>query len=623
MGDEGDHTPAEHDGDDSLKGPYCICRGPDDGSSMICCDSCDEWYHLKCIGMSSGTADILSQAGEFHCDRCRPNQKKQAPPPNSPQTNVIKSPKEEKPVVQREASKRQANKEKERTTPKKSLPPTPKKPTEEETTRSTARNWIDAALGGHQSSIADAIESSLFSLYRSTNREYKTKLRSIRFNLQDTKNPQLRANVINGSLTPNDLVTLDVAAMASTEIAELRKARDEQSLNNVVLPEETISVIANKGNVDNSQAEVIVPDLALPTLNYQPAQPVPMVNAPVTEIVVKRSEEEKREGEEKGEGETFDIPSFGEFHKEKKRKTEDDVIPEVIEEKMNTWSGQLKTSSTKFHVRGTPSSTTPPSVVDHMTGVIVQVGRMDIDKMNQYLNQIKFSTSRHLCLLLLEPEGESDKKEYEESIQSFLTNRKALVVNAGQFKESFVVPIEATLTTPPWADTIDLKESVNCFVAAIIIDAPKAEKKEKDREHKKTKSPRDKMSSPPQSQANVYTPQPLPMTQPPLSQQQPPYPYFPNTSYHAGAPYMFNGGGFYNAENKSQPASVAVQHHVPQSVNAMGGYGSGYVTQAYGGGYTQNQHQTPSQPTPSQPISLDPTMLSQLQHLLQTQNVNR
>ena len=28
---------------------YCYCRMPDDGSTMVQCDGCGGWYHLKCI----------------------------------------------------------------------------------------------------------------------------------------------------------------------------------------------------------------------------------------------------------------------------------------------------------------------------------------------------------------------------------------------------------------------------------------------------------------------------------------------------------------------------------------------------------------------------------------------
>ena len=31
---------------------YCFCRKPDDGSLMICCDKCNEWYHGVCVGIT-------------------------------------------------------------------------------------------------------------------------------------------------------------------------------------------------------------------------------------------------------------------------------------------------------------------------------------------------------------------------------------------------------------------------------------------------------------------------------------------------------------------------------------------------------------------------------------------
>nr|XP_054764688.1 uncharacterized protein LOC129271338 [Lytechinus pictus] len=31
---------------------YCFCRKPDDGSLMICCDECNEWYHGACVGIT-------------------------------------------------------------------------------------------------------------------------------------------------------------------------------------------------------------------------------------------------------------------------------------------------------------------------------------------------------------------------------------------------------------------------------------------------------------------------------------------------------------------------------------------------------------------------------------------
>merc|ERR1711908_143354 len=50
---------------------YCLCKGPSDGSFMIGCDFCDEWYHGRCIGVSAAVGDALANAGDqFMCPKC-------------------------------------------------------------------------------------------------------------------------------------------------------------------------------------------------------------------------------------------------------------------------------------------------------------------------------------------------------------------------------------------------------------------------------------------------------------------------------------------------------------------------------------------------------------------------
>eukprot|EP01083_Nonionella_stella_P079498 218193_1 len=50
---------------------YCICRQPYDGDeSMVCCDVCDEWYHLSCIGMDTQTFEEAVHGGEYKCIDC-------------------------------------------------------------------------------------------------------------------------------------------------------------------------------------------------------------------------------------------------------------------------------------------------------------------------------------------------------------------------------------------------------------------------------------------------------------------------------------------------------------------------------------------------------------------------
>lgn len=35
---------------------YCLCRGPNDGSFMVGCDTCEEWFHGACVKLKVSTA---------------------------------------------------------------------------------------------------------------------------------------------------------------------------------------------------------------------------------------------------------------------------------------------------------------------------------------------------------------------------------------------------------------------------------------------------------------------------------------------------------------------------------------------------------------------------------------
>ena len=57
-----DNSEAESQGDASEDdGVYCVCRKGNDGSPMICCARCDEWYHFKCIGLTKRSAKDITE----------------------------------------------------------------------------------------------------------------------------------------------------------------------------------------------------------------------------------------------------------------------------------------------------------------------------------------------------------------------------------------------------------------------------------------------------------------------------------------------------------------------------------------------------------------------------------
>ena len=48
---------------------YCICRGPDRGDLMVQCDTCSEWFHGTCVGV---TATEAMKMKTYKCPPCRP-----------------------------------------------------------------------------------------------------------------------------------------------------------------------------------------------------------------------------------------------------------------------------------------------------------------------------------------------------------------------------------------------------------------------------------------------------------------------------------------------------------------------------------------------------------------------
>jgi hypothetical protein len=57
-------TLLENDTDDETI--YCTCRKTDDGSMMVQCQRCSEWYHLHCLSIAE---DELPD-GDWICNSC-------------------------------------------------------------------------------------------------------------------------------------------------------------------------------------------------------------------------------------------------------------------------------------------------------------------------------------------------------------------------------------------------------------------------------------------------------------------------------------------------------------------------------------------------------------------------
>jgi hypothetical protein len=70
---------------------------------------------------------------------------------------------------------------------------------------------------------------------RQINDDYKAKVRSLRFNLEDKKNPFLCAKVLLGFLSPSSLVEMTPEQLANKNIQEVRSKAEEESNNSIII----------------------------------------------------------------------------------------------------------------------------------------------------------------------------------------------------------------------------------------------------------------------------------------------------------------------------------------------------------------------------------------------------
>lgn len=80
-------------------------------------------------------------------------------------------------------------------------------------------------------SLAEKAEEAIFQEFRNTDAAYKNRLRSRVYNLKDSKNPQLRENVLRGVISPQRLATMSSEEMASAEMKALREKFTKEAID--------------------------------------------------------------------------------------------------------------------------------------------------------------------------------------------------------------------------------------------------------------------------------------------------------------------------------------------------------------------------------------------------------
>lgn len=89
--------------------------------------------------------------------------------------------------------------------------------------------------------ISIEIEEQLFKKFGGLNEQYKAKLRSLKFNLKDPKNPGLRQSVLNGEISAERLCSMSPQEMASDELKKERERINKKNEDNAKLPEPQVT----------------------------------------------------------------------------------------------------------------------------------------------------------------------------------------------------------------------------------------------------------------------------------------------------------------------------------------------------------------------------------------------
>ncbi|CAM2102300.1 transcription elongation factor A protein 2 isoform X2 [Lepidochelys kempii] len=78
--------------------------------------------------------------------------------------------------------------------------------------------------------LSGQIEECIYQDVKNTDMKYKNRVRSRISNLKDSKNPELRKNVLCGAITPEQIAVMTSEEMASNELKEIRKAMTKEAI---------------------------------------------------------------------------------------------------------------------------------------------------------------------------------------------------------------------------------------------------------------------------------------------------------------------------------------------------------------------------------------------------------
>ncbi|XP_064174244.1 PHD finger protein 3-like [Anguilla rostrata] len=109
-------------------------------------------------------------------------------------------------------------------------------------------------------SVATKTEKELFAFFRDTDSKYKSKYRSLMFNLKDAKNNVLFKRVLKGEISPEHLIRMSPEELASKELAAWRQRENRHTIEMIEkeqreVERRPITKITHKGEIEIESQE--------------------------------------------------------------------------------------------------------------------------------------------------------------------------------------------------------------------------------------------------------------------------------------------------------------------------------------------------------------------------------
>ncbi|KAK9541674.1 hypothetical protein VZT92_001700 [Zoarces viviparus] len=393
--------------------------------------------------------------------------------------------------------------------------------------------------------VAKKTEKELFYLYKDTDNKYKNKYRSLMFNLKDTKNNVLFKRVLKGEISPGNLIRMSPEELASKELAAWRQRENRHTIEMIEKEQREaerrpITKITHKGEIEiESQEPVKAPEPAeleppskateasvdppntpenkaasgdagkdttsqhkshLFDLNCKictgrmapPVEEAPTKVVKVATTVVRRQSTKAEETQSTAKPADDDLhltvleesfrnaQSGYEGRSDHKAGREEEAA--FLINLTSPWQGLIHMHSVaKFMTKAFPVSGILDNVTEDLPDSVQVGGRISPQTVWDYLEKIRATGTKEVCLIRFSPETEEDEISYTLLFAYFSSRRRFGVVsnNLKQVKDMYLIPLGATEKVPHQLVPFDgpglENNRSNLLLGLIIRQRPKSD----------------------------------------------------------------------------------------------------------------------------------------------------